>query len=68
MQKGFSTEDDNKKYHKVRDRCPYTGKNRVAANSIYNLRYKTPKEISVVFHNGSIYDQYFIIKELAKEF
>ena len=25
----------------------------------------TPKAISVVFHNGSKYDYYFIIKELA---
>ena len=33
-----------------------------------NLRYKTPKEISIVFHNGFIYDYQFIIKELAKEF
>ena len=29
------------------------------------MRYKIPKEISVVFHNDSIY---FIIKELVKEF
>ena len=35
---------------------------------ICNLRYKTPKEIPVVFHNGSTYDYYFIIKELVKEF
>ena len=33
-----------------------------------NLRYKTPKEIPVVFHNGSTYDNHFIIKRLAKEF
>ena len=32
------------------------------------MRYKIPKEIPVVFHNGSTYDYYFIIKELAKEF
>ena len=31
-------------------------------------RYKTPKEIPVVFHNGSTYDYHFIIKELAEEF
>ena len=35
---------------------------------ICNLRYKIPKEIPVVFHNGSSYDYHFIIKELAKEF
>ena len=27
-----------------------------------------PKEIRVVFHNGSTYDYHFIIKELAEEF
>ena len=32
------------------------------------MRYKIPKEIPVVFHNGSTYDYYFIIKELVKEF
>ena len=33
-----------------------------------NLRYKVPKEIPIVFHNGSTYDYHFIIKELVKEF
>ena len=32
------------------------------------MKYKTPKEIPVVFHNGSTYDYHFIIKQLAKEF
>ena len=68
MQKRFSTGDDNKKYHKVNDHCHYTGKYRGAAHSICNLRYKTPKEIPLVFHNGSTYDYHFIIKELAEEF
>ena len=27
-----------------------------------------PKEILLVFHNGSNYDYHFIIKELAEEF
>ena len=31
-----------------------------------NLRYKIPKEIHVVFHNGSTYDYHFIIKELGE--
>ena len=35
---------------------------------ICNLRYKTPKEIPVVFHNGSTYDYPFIIIELSKKF
>ena len=67
-EKGFSTDDDNKKYVKVRDHCHYTGKYRGAAHEICNLRYKTPKEIPVVFHNGSTYDYHFIIRELAEEF
>ena len=32
------------------------------------MRYKIPKEIPVVFHNGSVYDYHFIIKRLVKEF
>ena len=39
-----------------------------AAHSECNLRYKVPKEISVVFHNGSTYDYHFIIRQLAEEF
>ena len=65
--KEFST-DDNKKYQKVTDHCHYTRKFRGAAHDICNLRYKTPKEILIVFHNGSTYDYHFIIKHLAKEF
>ena len=33
-----------------------------------NLKYNIPKEIPVVFYNGSTYDYHFIIKELAEEF
>ena len=57
--------DKNKK--KVRDHCHYTGKFRGAAHSECNLIYKAPKEIRVVFHNGSSYDDHFIIKQLAEE-
>ena len=32
------------------------------------MRCKIPKEIPVVFHNGSTYNYHFIIKELVKEF
>ena len=66
--KRFTTDDDNKKYYKIRDHCHYTGKCRGAAHNICNLRYETPKEIPVVFHNGSTYDYHYIIKELAEEF
>ena len=65
--KGFSIDND-KKHHKVSNHCHYTGKYRGAAHSICNLRYKTPKEIPIVFHNGSTYDYHFIINKLAKEF
>ena len=58
----------DKKNYKVRDHCHYTGKYRGAAHNICNLRYRVPKEIPVVFHNGSSYDYHFIIKELVKEF
>ena len=66
--KVFSTDYNNKKYHKVKDHCNYTGEYRGAAHDICNLRYKIPKEIPVVFHNDSTYDYHFIIKELAEEF
>ena len=59
---------ERKKQQKVRDHCHYTGKYRGAAHNICNLRYKIPKEIPVVFHNGSTYDYHFTIKELVKEF
>ena len=59
--KEFSTDDNNKKYHKVKDHCHYTGKFRGAAHNICNLRYKTPKEILIVFHKGSTYVYHFII-------
>ena len=60
--------ENNKKQQKITDHCHYTGKYRRAAHNICNLRYKIPKEIPVVFHNGSTYDYHFIIKELVKEF
>ena len=60
--------NNDKKNYKVRDHCHYMGKYRSAAHNICNLRYKVPKEIPIVFHNGSTYDYHFIIKELVKEF
>ena len=59
--------DKDKKHHKVTDHCHYTRKPRGAAHSICNLRYKTPKEIPIVFHNGSTYDYQSIINKLAKK-
>ena len=70
--KEFSTYKNDKNvfklYHKERDHCHYTGRFRGAAHSICNLKYKTSKEIPVVFHNGSTYHYHFIIKQLAKKF
>ena len=67
-EKEFSTDNKDKKYHKLRDHCHYTGKYRGTAHNNCNLRYKIPKKIPVVFHNGSTYDYHFIIKQLAREF
>ena len=60
--------NNDKKNYQVRDHCHYTGKYRGAAHIGCNLRYKVPKEIPIVSHNGSTYDYHFIIKELVKEF
>ena len=65
--KEFSTDENNKNefklYHKVKYHCHYTGKFRGAAHSICNLRYKAPKEIPVVFHNGYTYVYIFFLFE-----
>ena len=58
----------DKKHHKVRDHCHYTGEYRGAVHSICNLKYSVRKKIPIVFHNASNYDYNFIIKELAEEF
>ena len=55
--KRFNTDknDENafKLCHKVRGHCQYTWEFRGPAHNICNLRYKTLKEIPVIFHNGS---------------
>ena len=53
---------------KVKDHCHFTGKYRGAAHNTCDLRYKVPKNIPVIFHNGSTCDYHFIIKERASEF
>ena len=55
-------------YCNVRDHCYYTGEYRDAAHRICNLKYNVPKEVPIVFHNGSHYNCHFIIKELIREF
>ena len=58
----------NKKKYKVTDYCRDTGEYRGAALHICNFKYSIPKEILVIFHNGSNYDYHFIIKRLAEKF
>ena len=58
----------DKNYLKIRGYCNYTKKCRDVACRICNLRFKVPKEIPVVCHNGSNHYYHFIIKELADEF
>ena len=60
--------DSSKKMRKVRDHCHYTGKYGGAADSKCNLNYKIVKELPILFHNESVYDNHFIIKYLAREF
>ena len=62
------TAESSSSERKVRDHCHFTGKYRGAAHNTCNLRYKVPKNIPVIFHNGSTYDYHFIIKELPSEF
>ena len=56
---------NNKNYRKIKDHCHITGKYRGEEHSIGKLRFNVPREIPVVFHNGSNYGCRFIIKELA---
>ena len=51
---------------KVRDHCHYTGLYRGAAHLLYNLRYKIPSYIPVVFHNLAGYGAHLFIRELPK--
>ena len=57
----------DKKYRKIRDQCHYTGAYRGATHSITNLKYRVPKKMTIVFHNGSNYDYHCIIKQLSEE-
>ena len=69
-EKEFRADKKSKDYKnkcKVRDHCHFTGKYRGAAHTICNLKYKVPKDIPGVFHNGSIYDNHLIIKHISKD-
>ena len=43
----------DKNYRKVRNNCHYTGEDRCVAHDMYSLKYNVPKEIPIVFYNGS---------------
>ena len=55
-------------YQKFRNHCHYRGKYRGATHSICNLKFDVLNKIPIVFHNGSNYGYYFIIKEVANKF
>ena len=44
----------DKKCHKVRDHCHYTGKYRGAVHSVCNVKYNVCKKVAVAFHNGDM--------------
>ena len=68
-QKEFNndTTESSSLERKVNDHCHFTGKYRIAAHNTCNLRYKIPKNIPVIFHNGSTYDYHFIRREHVSE-
>ena len=66
----FCADKDDKSYinrKKVKDHCHYTGKFRGSAHSIFNLKYKVPKEIPIIIHNAT-YHTHFMLNEIAIEF
>ena len=58
--------DVDKKDHKVRDHCHFTGKYRGAAHNKCNLRLTRSKRIPVLFHNFTNYDSHLFVKALGK--
>ena len=53
--------------NKLRGNCHETGKYRVPACKMCNLRYKQQNFIPVIFHNGSGYDFNLLYNELFKQ-
>ena len=52
----------------VRDHCHYTGLYRGAAHNNWNLKYRIPDHIPIVFHSLSGYDAHLFVKELRRRF
>ena len=61
-------EFNNPKNKKLRDHCYHTCLYRGAAHNNFNLKYRIPDHIPIVFHNLSEYDAHLFIKELGKRF
>ena len=55
-------------YCKLRSHCYNSGTYRSTATRICSLKFSIPKEIAIVFHNGSNYDYHFIIIGIPTEF
>ena len=53
---------------KIRNHCHYTGLYREPPHNNFNLKYRIPHHIRIVFHNLSGYDTHLFIKELGKRF
>ena len=62
----FKQSGDSKKGPKVRDHCHYTGRYRGPARRNFNLMYKIPSYIPVVFHKLLGYDAHLFIRELGR--
>ena len=58
---------NDKSYCKVKDYHHYTNKYRDAAYGVCNSKCSIPKEIPVIFCNGSNYDYHFTMEELVKK-
>ncbi|XP_057308226.1 uncharacterized protein LOC130646104 [Hydractinia symbiolongicarpus] len=63
--KRFDNYENNRK---VSDHCHYTGLYRRAAHNSYNLNYKIPSHIPVIFHAVSGYDAHLLIRELGGKY
>ena len=66
--KEFIAYDEDKNYYKVKNYCEFTGKYQGTCHKICRSKYKTLKEIPIIFHNGSDYDYHVIINQLAISF
>ena len=66
--KQFSAYDEDKNYYKVKNYCKFTGKYQGSCHKICRSKFRSSKEIPVIFHNGSTYYYHFIINDLAISF